>query len=158
MGSRLFVGNLPYSCTEDDLKSLFAPRYRVGEVRIVTDRETGRSRGFGFVELEDDDSVRDAIGELDGRELGGRRIAIREAHERTGGGGKPPRGRSGDRAPVSVDTMTRRSPIGVTPPPRNGARNGGRSFQAEPPPDAVSFSGGNKDRKRKRRRDEPNDW
>ena len=103
MGSRLFVGNLPYACNEEDLRGLFEPRFPVRDVRIVTDRETGRSRGFAFVELEGDAEA--AIGALDGSELGGRKLAVREAHERAG---KPSRRREGARKAPEVQAMVRR--------------------------------------------------
>src|SRR5262245_59727425 len=82
MGTRLFVGNLPYSSGEAELKSIFEPRWPVVEARIVTDRETGRSRGFGFVELQSDEATQAAIKDLDGAEVSGRRLAVREAHDR----------------------------------------------------------------------------
>jgi RNA recognition motif-containing protein len=109
MGTRLFVGNLPYSAGEDELKRIFEPRWAVVEARIVTDRETGRSRGFGFVELENDQATQEAIKELDGKESSGRRLAIREAHDRQskpggGGGGGPRR----DRPDVPVEQAPRR--------------------------------------------------
>ena len=83
MGIKLFVGNLPYSSTEDMLQELFAADGRqVDQVNIVTDRETGRSRGFAFVEMgsqEDADSAQKA---LDGHELDGRPLRVDEARER----------------------------------------------------------------------------
>jgi RNA recognition motif-containing protein len=87
MGSRLYVGNLPYSVTELDLRDLFAPMGTVTEAKIVTDRETGRPRGFGFVEMSSDAEAKKAIEELDGRDVGGRPVAVKEAEERRGGGG-----------------------------------------------------------------------
>ncbi len=83
MGIKLFVGNLPYSSTEDILRELFAADGRqVDQVNIVTDRETGRSRGFAFVEMgsqEDADSAKKA---LDGHEIDGRPLRVDEARER----------------------------------------------------------------------------
>ena len=87
MGNRLYVGNLPYSVTELDLRDLFAPMGTVTEAKIVTDRETGRPRGFGFVEMSNDAEAKKAIQELDGRDVGGRPVAVKEAEERRGGGG-----------------------------------------------------------------------
>ena len=85
---KLYVGNLNFQSTDEDLKSLFAEFGQVNNVSIVMDRQTGRSRGFGFVEMEDDNSAQAAIDALDGRELDGRNIKVNEARPR------PPRGRS----------------------------------------------------------------
>lgn len=159
MGSRLFVGNLPYSTTEDEVKSFFASKWGVVDVRIVTDRETGRSRGFGFVELDSPESAAAAIAEMDGNELGGRRLAVREAHERQGGNRRPRRRFDGARD-VAVDTAPRRSRGGFRGdgPPRRG--NGGRRFDG-PPPGAfdgppmgmpVDLDDGAKSKRRERRR------
>ncbi|HVU50271.1 MAG TPA: RNA-binding protein [Polyangia bacterium] len=87
MGNRLYVGNLPYSVTELDLRDLFSPMGTVTEAKIVTDRETGRPRGFGFVEMSNEAEAKKAIAELDGRDVGGRPVAVKEAEERRGGGG-----------------------------------------------------------------------
>lgn len=83
---KIYVGNLPWSSTENDLKEMFAPFGNVLSAAVVTDRETGRSRGFGFVEMEDDDA-RKAISELNGRDVGGRSLRVDEAQERRGGRG-----------------------------------------------------------------------
>lgn len=83
---KIYVGNLPWSSTENDLKEMFAPFGNVLSAAVVTDRETGRSRGFGFVEMEDDDA-RKAISELNGRDIGGRSLRVDEAQERRGGRG-----------------------------------------------------------------------
>lgn len=77
----LYVGNLPWSTTEDDLMKAFSPHVNVKSCRIITDRETGRSRGFGFVEVEDAD-VQKAISELNGSVLAGREIIVNEAKPR----------------------------------------------------------------------------
>lgn len=77
---RLYVGNLPWSATEDELRELFGAHGEVGSVAIITDRETGRSRGFGFVEVDAD--VEQVIAALDGRDLGGRPLRVSEAHAR----------------------------------------------------------------------------
>src|SRR5882672_3212772 len=87
MGNRLYVGNLPYSVTELHLRDLFAPMGTVTEAKIVTDRETGRPRGFGFVEMSNEAEAKKAITELDGRDVQGRPVAVKEAEERRGGGG-----------------------------------------------------------------------
>jgi RNA recognition motif-containing protein len=100
MGTRLFVGNLNFATTENDLRSLFEGEgFQVNDVTIVTDRETGRPRGFGFVEVGTEDQCRDAISRLDGQELDGRPLRINEARERErgGGGGGGGGGRGGRR-------------------------------------------------------------
>jgi cold-inducible RNA-binding protein len=91
MGTRLFVGNLSYRVTEEELKEVFEEGGRnVVEVKIVTDRDTGRSRGFAFVELGNDQDAAAAIESLSGREVAGRAINVSEARARApraGGGG-----------------------------------------------------------------------
>lgn len=90
MASKLFVGGLPYSTTNDDLQDLFAAHGTVASAVVITDRETGRSKGFGFVEFEDDNEAKSAIQALDGSDLGGRKIIVNEARpreERPQGGG-----------------------------------------------------------------------
>lgn len=99
----LYVGNLPHSTTETELRNLFAAHGAVEKVSIVTDRETGRARGFAFVEMTDAGEAEKAIAALDGSELGGRTLKINEAKPKTdrprnGGGqkfGRPGGGRSG---------------------------------------------------------------
>jgi len=86
----LFVGNLSFTATEDELRDLFSAFGEVQQVRIMTDRDTGKSRGFGFVEIADDEAAAKAITELNGKELGGRALTINEARpkpERKGGFG-----------------------------------------------------------------------
>jgi cold-inducible RNA-binding protein len=85
MGRRLFVGNLSYDTTEISLRELFAQAGNVAEAKIVLDRETGRPRGFGFVEMSSDNEARDAIERLNAREVDGRAITVSEAQERSGG-------------------------------------------------------------------------
>lgn len=77
----IFVGNLPFSASEEEVGELFAPFGEVQAVRLISDRETGRPRGFGFVEMGDDDA-RSAIEALNGTEMGGRTLRINEAEER----------------------------------------------------------------------------
>lgn len=79
---KLFVGGLPFSTTDDELQAAFAEYGTVASAKVITDRETGRSRGFGFVEFESDDEGKAAIDGLDGKELGGRTIHVSEARER----------------------------------------------------------------------------
>ena len=88
MGRRLYVGNLSYSTTEADLRDAFvATGHEVAEVKLVLDRDTGRPRGFAFVEMATDAGALNAIENLNGKDLQGRSIAVSEARERTGGGG-----------------------------------------------------------------------
>ena len=91
---KLYVGNLPFSTSSEDLNRLFAPHGAVESAEVVTDRDTGRSRGFGFVEMGDEDARR-AIEELDGADIDGRRLTVNEARPRqprSGGGGDRDRG------------------------------------------------------------------
>lgn len=95
----LFVGNMNFQTTEADLTALFQPFGQIGRVRIVTDRETGRARGFAFVEMANDAEAAKAIAALDGKELGGRNLKVNEARPKAdsprGGGGN--RGGGGGR-------------------------------------------------------------
>jgi RNA recognition motif-containing protein len=87
MGKRLYVGNLSYNATEADLRDLFAESGNVTDVKVVLDRETGRPRGFAFVEMASDSEASAAMQSLNGRDLMGRPINVKEAQERSGGGG-----------------------------------------------------------------------
>jgi RNA recognition motif-containing protein len=93
----LYVGNLPHSTTEDELRNLFQAHGAVERVSMVTDRETGRSRGFAFVEMTDAGEAEKAIAALNGTELGGRTLKINEAKPKTDRprGGQGFGGRSG---------------------------------------------------------------
>jgi len=82
MGNKLYVGNLPYSTTADELEQAFAAVGAVVDVAVITDRETGRSKGFGFVEMETEELAKAAIEALDGKELGGRTLRVAEARPR----------------------------------------------------------------------------
>jgi len=84
---KLYVGNLPYQTSEEDLRTLFSQYGNVESVAVITDRETGRSKGFGFVEFGDDTEARNAISALSGQEFGGRALTVNEARPKTGGGG-----------------------------------------------------------------------
>jgi RNA recognition motif-containing protein len=97
MGKKLFVGNLAFSTTGQDLESLFASAGTVESAAVVSDRDTGRSRGFGFVEMSTSTEATKAIQELNGRDVGGRQINVSEAKERDsrGGGGGGGGGRGG---------------------------------------------------------------
>ena len=92
----IYVGNLPYNTTDQDLQDLFSQYGTIHKVSIVSDRETGRSRGFGFVEMTDDAEGKAAIEALNGQDFGGRSLTVNEARPRTqGGGGGGFRGGSG---------------------------------------------------------------
>ncbi len=97
MGMKLYVGNLSYDMNNASLESLFASYGSVRSAQVVQDRDTGRSKGFGFVEMNDDNAARTAMAELNDKEIGGRRIAVNEARPREsrgpgGGGGGGDRG------------------------------------------------------------------
>jgi len=100
MGKKLFVGNLTFSTTSADLEALFGQAGTVESATVVTDRDSGRSRGFGFVEMASQAEASQAISELNGRDVGGRQINVSEAKEReprSGGGGGGGGGRGGRR-------------------------------------------------------------
>lgn len=85
--SKLYVGNLSFSTTEGELRELFEQYGATESVAVITDRETGRSRGFGFVEFQDGSAAKAAMEALDGRDFGGRNLRVNEAQDRRGGGG-----------------------------------------------------------------------
>lgn len=90
MSKKLYVGNLSYETTDASLEELFTPFGSVRSAQVIQDRDTGRSKGFGFVEMADDNAARTAIDSLNDKEHDGRRLAVNEAkprEERSGGGG-----------------------------------------------------------------------
>jgi RNA recognition motif-containing protein len=88
MGTKIYVGNLPYTCDEDQLRTLFGGDSRsVADVAIITDRMTGQPRGFAFVQMASDDDAKRAIDALHGFVFGGRTLTVNEARPREGGGG-----------------------------------------------------------------------
>ncbi len=97
MGNKLYVGNLPFSATDDSLREMFAQAGQVESARIITDRDTGRSKGFGFVEMSTEQEAAAAIKKLNGADLDGRSLTVNEARPMaprdSGGGG----GRGGHR-------------------------------------------------------------
>jgi RNA recognition motif-containing protein len=93
--TRLYVGNLPFSVTEAELRDLFGRHGTVQSVNVVTDRETGRARGFAFVQFEDPGGAEAAMRALDGSKLGGRTIRVNEAVDRGRAGGGPGGGGGG---------------------------------------------------------------
>lgn len=89
MGKKLYVGNLPFSATEGTLIDLFTPYGQVESARLITDRDSGRSKGFGFVEMGTDEEAEKAIAEMNGKEVEGRALTVNEARPqepRSGGG------------------------------------------------------------------------
>ena len=97
MGSKIYVGGLPFSATEQELSSLFATHGSVESARVITDKFTGQSRGFGFVEMSTGEEANKAIAALNGTQMGGRTLTVNEAkpQEPRSGGGGGDRGRGG---------------------------------------------------------------
>ena len=89
--NKLYVGNLSFDSTEDDIRDAFSAHGSVTSVTLINDRETGRPRGFGFVEMASDEDARQAMEAMDGRELGGRNLKVNVAKGRDSG----PRNRGG---------------------------------------------------------------
>lgn len=87
MGKKIYVGNLPFSASEQDLRELFEAHGSIDSVNVIMDRETGRARGFAFVEMSDAAAAANAIRALDGSDMGGRALRVNEAEDRRGGGG-----------------------------------------------------------------------
>ena len=94
MGKKLYVGNLPYTVDSSELEQMFSAHGQVVSAQIINDRDTGRSKGFGFVEMSSDEEASDAIQKLNGQSVGGRAITVAEARpvtpreDRGGGGGR----------------------------------------------------------------------
>ncbi|MBI2825469.1 MAG: RNA-binding protein [Planctomycetia bacterium] len=100
MGKKLYVGNLPYNVSSSDLEQMFAAFGAVQSAQVIEDRETGRSKGFGFVEMGSDKDAQAAIAGLNGQDHGGRPLTVNEAkprEDRGGGGGGYGRGGGGGR-------------------------------------------------------------
>jgi RNA recognition motif-containing protein len=87
MGKKLYVGNLAYGITDSDLETMFAPHGTVQSAQVIMDRDTGRSKGFGFVEMGSDQEAQTAIQALNGKEVDGRALTVNEARPKEGGGG-----------------------------------------------------------------------
>ncbi|HEX3999106.1 MAG TPA: RNA-binding protein [Pirellulales bacterium] len=90
MGKKIYVGNLPWSTTSAELEQMFSEHGAVRSAEVISDRETGRSRGFGFVEMDTEEGMNAAVQALNGKDMGGRPLTVNEARERTprsGGGG-----------------------------------------------------------------------
>lgn len=99
MSKKLFVGNLPFSANDDSLSEFFSQAGKVESARVIVDRETGRSKGFGFVEMSTAEEAQDAINRLNGQDLDGRPVRISEARPQEGG----PRGGGGGRGGFGGD-------------------------------------------------------
>ena len=100
MGKKLYVGNLSYSVTNESLSAMFSPHGQVDSAQVIMDRETGRSKGFGFVEMGNAQEADNAVKALDGQDNGGRNLKVNEAkprEERSGGGGGYGGGGGGNR-------------------------------------------------------------
>jgi len=97
MGTKLYIGNLPYSTTSDSLKSLFSEVGNVTSAQVMTDKFSGRSRGFGFVEMSTPEEAQSAIDKFNGQEQDGRKIVVNEAKPMTERSERPRRTFGGDR-------------------------------------------------------------
>jgi len=86
MGKKLYVGNLPYGVTDGDLQQLFEPHGTVESAQVIMDRDTGRSKGFGFVEMGSDQEAQAAVAALNGHEMEGRPLTVNEARPKPEGG------------------------------------------------------------------------
>ena len=93
MGKKLYVGNMSYDVDSTQLEQMFAPHGTVESAQVIADRDTGRSKGFGFVEMSSDAEAQAAIAAMNGQEVGGRALTVNEAKPKTGGGGGGGRGR-----------------------------------------------------------------
>ena len=129
MGNKLYVGNLPYSFRDEDLQQAFAAYGSVSSAKVMMERDTGRSKGFGFVEMGSDAEAQAAIGGMNGQQFGGRGLVVNEARPmearppRTGGGGFG----GGDRSGGGGYGGGGRSEGGFRSPYGTGSRNGGGS-------------------------------
>ena len=97
MSTKLYVGNLSFRVTSEDLQEHFATAGEVNSANVVMDRETGRSRGFGFVEMASEDAANNAIAQFNGQEYDGRNLVVNEARPREDRGGNGGGGRGGSR-------------------------------------------------------------
>ena len=95
MAKKLYVGNLSYDTTDSDLQGLFEEHGTVESAQVIKDRETGRSKGFGFVEMGSDQEAQAAINALNGKDMGGRALTVNEAKPREDRGGRSGGGRGG---------------------------------------------------------------
>ncbi len=128
MTRKLFVANFPYSTTPEELEQLFAPHGPVVAVKIATDRETGRSRGFGFIEMETEEACENAIRKMDGFQMAGRALAVRQAEDRRPAGGPGDRGPRGGFGGPGGDRGGPRGGFGGDRGGFGGPRGGGGGF------------------------------
>lgn len=122
MGKKLYVGNLPFSIDDQQLHQAFSSYGQVMSAKVIMDRDSGRSKGFGFVEMATDEEAQNAMGSMNGTQLGGRDVSVSEARDpgpRTGGGGGFRGGRGGPRGPGGGGGGNGR-PHGNRPPRRFG--------------------------------------
>ena len=130
MGNKLYVGNLPYTVGDSDLQQTFSQFGTVASAKVMMDRESGRSKGFGFVEMGDDAQAQAAIGALNGQQFAGRNMVVNEARPmearppRSGGGGG---GRTGGGGAGGGGGYGGGNDGGFRSPYGNGPRGGGRS-------------------------------
>ena len=128
----IFVGNLNWATTEDELEELFAPYGRVDRAEIIRERDTGRSRGFGFVEMPNASEAQAAIDGLNGMELGGRTLTVNEARPREERGGpRRPRWSYGQK--IEMQQFPRRSRLLVAPATRAKGRSTPRTVDRASP-------------------------
>lgn len=144
MAVRLFVGNLPYNATEADLREHFSAVGTVAGIWIATDRETGRPRGFAFVEFDDRAVAEEAVRRFNNQSFGGRMLAVNEARpqERGGGGGGAPPPRRPGPPPGAPRYGGPGGPGSGPPPPRSDGPGGDRPrppFRPQTPPDSGFF-------------------
>jgi RNA recognition motif-containing protein len=164
MAIRLYVGNIPYSTTDNDLRELFGQNgRRVTEVKIITDRESGQSRGYAFVQMATQEEAQAVVAELNGANVGGRAMVVNEARERTPG----PRPEGGPRPRPPVGGGERRPGPGLG---AGGGGGGGYAPRGAVPgrPGAPGATpekdsgrrgrGRDRDRERERKRDEDDEY
>jgi RNA recognition motif-containing protein len=125
----LFVGNMSFQTTAEDLRALFEPFGQLARVHVATDRETGRARGFGFVEMPNDAEAAKAIAALDGKDVGGRNLKVNEARPKSesgSGGPRGPRGGSGSGGGDRGGSGGKDDNRGNSGGPRGGNTGGGK--------------------------------
>ena len=130
MGRRLYVGNLAWTVTDQDLLDVFSEAGKVDSSQVIIDRATNRSRGFGFVEMGTDDAAESAIKSLNGRDIKGRPIRVNEAQARSGGAGGG--GGGGGGGGFNDDPWANATPAGGNGTAGGGGRSNS-SFDDEPP-------------------------
>ena len=119
---KLYVGNLSFDATEDELRQLFEPHGAIESAKLATDRDTGRARGFGFVEMTNDTEAEAAITALNGSEIGGRALIVNEARPKTSGSGGRGFGGGNSRGGGGGRNDSRRSGSGGGGGGRGGSR------------------------------------